>query len=93
MQHLIDYGKEPQLFFYALVEKDNLIDDCQPTSTTFKFLDYFGLPKAKCQIFQTQSFEQTIEKLREIVVAMNELTMKEGGEGGVVYVSGIDNNG
>ena len=24
---------------------------------------------------------------------MNELTMKEGGEGGVVYVSGIDNNG
>lgn len=56
MQHLIDYGKEPQLFFYALVEKDNLVDDCQATSTTFKFLDYFGLPKAKCEIFQAQSF-------------------------------------
>lgn len=64
MQHLIDYGKEPQLFFYALVEKDNLVDDCQATSITFKFLDYFALPRAKCEIFQTQSFDQTIEKLR-----------------------------
>lgn len=27
------------------------------------------------------------------MVSMNELTMKEGGEGGVVYVSGVDNNG
>jgi hypothetical protein len=24
---------------------------------------------------------------------MNELTMKEGGEGGVLYVSGVDTNG
>lgn len=60
MQHLIDYGKEPQLFFYALVEKDNLIDNCEATSITFKFLDFFGLPKAKCETTATQSYEHTI---------------------------------
>jgi hypothetical protein len=53
MQHLVDYGKEPQLFFYALVEKNNLEENCQATSTTFKFLDFFALPKAKCQIIIT----------------------------------------
>lgn len=93
MQHIIDYGKEPQLFFYALVEKENRVDECQSTSAAYKFLATYGLPAAKCQTIPTQSYEQTMEQLRSIVVAMNELTMKEGGEGGVLYVSGVDAQG
>jgi len=31
--------------------------------------------------------------LREEVVKMNEMTMKEGGEGSVLYVAGVDAEG
>ena len=47
MQHFVDYGEKPQLFFYALVEKEDLVNDCLPTSVAIKFLDVFGLPKIK----------------------------------------------
>lgn len=90
MQHLVNYGQEAQLFFYALVEKQNKIEDCMPLSRTFKFLEKFGLPRVKCEIVQTKTIDHTIEKLREIVVGMNQKTMKEGGEGSVLYVSGIE---
>ncbi len=90
MQHLVNYGQEAQLFFYALVEKQNKVEDCMPLSRTFKFLEKFSLPRVKCEIVQTKTIDHTIEKLREIVVGMNQKTMKEGGEGSVLYVSGIE---
>jgi hypothetical protein len=37
--------------------------------------------------------EHTIEELRGILVKMNEKTMKEGGEGSVLYVEGVDEQG
>jgi len=48
MQHLVNYGKEAHLFFYALVDKNNRKEDCIPLSSTFKFLEKHQLPKVKC---------------------------------------------
>ena len=79
MQHLVNYGEKPQLFFYALVDKNDKQEDCLPLSMTLKFLEKFQLPQAKVEITTTKTFEHTIEKLREIVVRINEKTMAEGG--------------
>lgn len=49
LQHLVDYGKQPQLYFYALVEKNSRTEDCQPTSAAYKFLETYGLPAAKAR--------------------------------------------
>ena len=48
MQHLVNYGNEAHLFFYALVDKNNRKEDCIPLSSTFKFLEKHQLPKVKC---------------------------------------------
>ena len=34
-----------------------------------------------------------MEQLKEMVVKMNEMTMKEGGEGSVLYVTGLNKEG
>ena len=93
MQHLVDYGKQPQLFFYALVAKENRIDDCLPTSAAYKFIEAHGLPAAKCQRYEAETIDDVLERLRAIVVATNEQTMRDGGEGSVLYISGVTSNG
>jgi hypothetical protein len=50
MQHLVNYGQEAQLFFYALVDKNDPKQDCLPLSYTYKFLETFSLPKIKVEI-------------------------------------------
>lgn len=50
MQHLVNYGQEAQLYFYALVDKNDNKDECLPLSYTYKFLETFGLPKIKVEI-------------------------------------------
>ena len=57
MQHLVNYGNQPQLFFYALIEKDNLRDDCLPLSTTSKFLEKNGLPRVKHEVREANTVE------------------------------------
>jgi hypothetical protein len=60
LQHLVDYGKQPQLFFYALVEKSSLADSCHPTSLAYKFIEAHGLPAAKCRRIEAESFEEAV---------------------------------
>jgi ATP-dependent RNA circularization protein (DNA/RNA ligase family) len=93
MQHLVNYGQEAQLFFYALIDKNNRKEDCLPLSSTFKFLERHQLPRVKCETIEAKSIDDTYERLREVVVKLNEMTMKEGGEGSVLYVAGVDSEG
>lgn len=51
------------------------------------------MPKAKFEIHEAKTYDETLERLREIVVRMNELPLQEGGEGSVLYVSGIHVDG
>ena len=71
MQHLVHYGQEAQLLFYALVEKDNNEDDCLPLSSTFKFLEQFNLPSVKKEIKPAKTVEEVMYKLKEIVIDIN----------------------
>lgn len=89
LQHLVDYGKQPQLYFYALVRKDSRSEDCQSTSAAYKFIETYGLPAAKVRREEADGWEEAVEKLRGTVVRTSEQTMREGGEGYVVYVSGV----